>query len=225
MTKELDDFRLLIDSDGGLQTKRKLLTTLCVVFLSLNLSGATLEEANTFLFKIKFSNYIGLSYLFLAAILFLTLRYYSYAQNYHKKLYDFWTQRLLSSHQVFYFDPHHAEFGGLVGEAITVFGYDDLGVLKPNYCITGIFKRSISYKTSGIDDERGQYFYSEYISLCKFNEKWRLSNYIMLLWYEFKYQVEATFKYRESLDLLAPYLLSMIAILSFVFKTEILSLM
>lgn len=195
----------------------------CVTFLALNLTGATLEEANTFLFKIKFSNYIGLSYLFIASVIFLTLRYYSYAQDHHSKLYDFWSERLLADYKVFIYDHEDEEVRGFLGNAINVYGGDEPGIRDAKYCVSGIFQRSISYPSEGMDEERGPYSYTEHISLNKLTNKWRLRHYLWLLFLELKYQSEATFKYRESLDLLAPYLLSLTAILTYFLKSSILA--
>lgn len=224
MNTELAEFRKTIDSDIGLQSKRKVLVIICVTLLALNLTGATIEEINTFIFKIKFSNYIGLNYLFLSSVFFLTLRYYSYAQDHHSKLYDFWSNRLLSDHKIFIYDHEDEEVRGFLSPAINIYGGDEPGIMDAKYCVTGVFKRSISYPSSYVhgDDEKPQ-DYIEHISLNKFNKKWKLRHYLWLLTLELKYQLEATFKYRESLDLLAPYLLSLVAILSYFFKSEILT--
>lgn len=225
MDNELIDFRASIDSDKGLQSKRKLLVMVCITFLALNLTGATLEEANTFLFKIKFTSYSGLSYLFLGTIIFLTIRYYSYAQDHHSKLYDYWSRRLLAHHKIFYYSHSDEEAKGLLGKAINVYGGDEPGISKPKYCVNGIFKRSISYLCEELDETGEQVQYNKYIDLHKFGDKWKPHHYLSLLRYEFGFQFEATIKYRENLDLLAPYLLSATAILSFVFKVEILNLL
>lgn len=225
MNIQLIEFRKSIDGDEGLQSKRKLLVMVCVTFLALNLTGASLEEANTFLFKIKFSNYIGLSYLFVASVTFLTLRYYSYAQDHHSKLYDFWSERLLADYKVFIYDHEDEEVRGFLRDVINVYGGDEPGIQNAKYCVSGIFQRSISYPSVGMNEERGPYTYTKYISLNKFTKKWRLRHFLWLLLLELKYQLEATFKYRESLDLLAPYLLSLAAILTYFFKSSILALL
>ncbi|MWV13572.1 hypothetical protein F3I62_15830 [Pseudomonas sp. R-28-1W-6] len=225
MKDELSDFRTSIDNDEGLQSKRKLLVMACIIFLALNLTGATLEEANTFLFKIKFTNYVGLSYLFLAAIIFLTIRYYSYAQEHHSKLYNYWSQRLIDNYRILYYSHEDDDPKGLLGKAIDVYIRDEPGISKAKYCVSGIFKRSISYTSPGFDETGVQCYFTKYIPLTNFGEKWKLRHYLWLLWYELAYQSEATFKYRENLDLLAPYLLSTIAISSFIFKFEILNLL
>jgi hypothetical protein len=222
---ELIEFRACLDSDKGFQSKRKLLVVVCIIFLAINLTGATIEEANTFLFKIKFSNHIGLSYLFVAAISYLTIRYYAYAQDHHSKLYNYWSARLLANYKLFYYDHRHEEIGGMLGKAINVYGGDEPGIQNSKYCTKGIFGRTISYQSEGTDEEVGEYSYTKHIDLTKFNEQWKPYHYLLLLWLEFKCQLEATIKYRESLDLLAPYLLSLVAILSFIFKSSTLLLL
>lgn len=225
MNNKLNEFRKSIDGDEGLQSKRKLLVIVSVTFLALNLTGATLEEANTFLFKIHFSNHVGLSYLFVASIIFLTLRYYSYAQDYHSKLYDFWSERMLADYRVFNCDPADQEVRGFLSNAIDVWSGDEPGISDAKYCVSGLFQRSISYPSEGTDEERGPYSYTKYISLNKFNKKWKPYHYLWLLILELKYQLEATFKYRESLDLLAPYILCIVTILSYIFRSKIIDLL
>jgi len=223
VNEDLSDFRASIDNDEGLQSKRKLLVMVCITFLALNVTGATLEEANTFLFKIKFTNYIGLSYLFLATIFFLTIRYYSYAQDHHSKLQSYWSKRLISNYRILHYSHEDDDPKGLLGNAIDIYIRDEPGITTPKYCVSGIFKRSISYTSQGFDETGVQCYFTKYIALNNFSKTWKTYHYLLLLWYELLYQLEATFKYRENLDLLAPYLLSTVAILSFIFKIEILN--
>lgn len=222
MSNELENFRKSLDEDSGLQSKRRILVMVCLVFLALNLSGATLEEANTFIFKITFTNHVGLNYFFIASIFFMTIRYYSYAQGYHNRLYKFWTQRLLDDPKVFHYNYQEEEVSGLLGKAVDVLGYDEPGIGEPSYCYTGFFKRSLSYRSEGEDERRGPYYYTKYIVLNKFTETWQLKDYIYLIWVELKYQIESMLRYRESLDLFTPYFLSVSAMVSFVFKSELL---
>ena len=58
-----------IDNDAGLQSKRKLLTVASLILLALSFSGATIDEANTFIFKIKFANQNGLGILLVLSIM------------------------------------------------------------------------------------------------------------------------------------------------------------
>lgn len=223
MSDKLTEFRKSIDQDDGLNSKRKLLVVVCVIFLSLNLTGATIEEANTFLFKIKFSNHAGLGYLFLAGIVFLTIRYYAYAQDYHSKLFDFWSGRMLADDRILMLSHEYGVIGGVLKPVFESANANPEHVENTRYYVGGIFKRYISFPFNG-EFDGVSYVIRSRIELNKFNENWKFKDYLRILTVEFKYQVEAVFRYRESLDLLAPYLLSIAAILSYIFKDKILLL-
>ncbi|MBB2775735.1 UNVERIFIED_ORG: hypothetical protein HNP28_001023 [Comamonas terrigena] len=214
----LNEFREKIDSDEGLLAIRKKLTIFCMIFLALNISGATLEEANTLIFKLKFTNHAGIGYLFLLSVIFLTIRYYSYATDYQSLLNRFWRLRMLENYKIFSYDNTHHEVRGLLGNAIQVYGLDEPGIKDPEYVISGFLKRSIAYD-SVEKDEWGEAFQTvNYIPLFDFTEKWTLKNYLNLLWIEISYRTEAFFKYRENLDLIYPYIISFTTIFSFIFK-------
>ena len=63
----------LIDQDEGLKSKRKLLTVTSLILLVLTFSGAKVEEANTFILKLKFDNQSGIAILLILAIFFLLI--------------------------------------------------------------------------------------------------------------------------------------------------------
>ncbi|EFI63637.1 MULTISPECIES: hypothetical protein [Comamonas] len=226
MDEEVIKFRDQFDNDKGLQSVRKLLVTTCMIFLALNLTGASIEEANTFIFKIKFSNYKGLSYLFAATIIFLTIRYYSFAQPYHKRINDYWIARLMLDTEFFYYDKQSQEVKGLLQEAIVAWGGDYPGIQHPRYKFSGFFRRSIEYDFldhfEGEDGRTEQYIGTHEIKLHSFTEKWTACDYKRVFFLEFKYQIDALFRHRENLDLFAPYMLSIVTILAFSFKGEIL---
>ena len=77
---DIDQYRDNIDKDEGLAAKRCALVIVSLLLLALSVSGASIKEANTFIFRIEFSNHVGLTYLLGAAVIFLLLRYYAYAQ-------------------------------------------------------------------------------------------------------------------------------------------------
>ena len=220
----LKEFRDELDNDVGFNSKRNMLVIVCLIFLALNLSGAKLEEANTFIFKIKFTDYKGLSFLFFTSIVFLTIRYFSYAQSYHKQLFAFWSKRMLEDYRLFSFNNSDGEVYGHLREAITVYAGDEPGIQDPTYVTSGIFHRSLQYGYSDKDQDGVQYYGKKYINLTKYSDKWTRTDYFKLLVFEFKYQSDAIFKHRESLDLLAPYIISFLSLISFFFKEEILAL-
>ena len=221
--EKLSEYREKLDGDQGLQSKRKLLVGLSVLLLAINFTGATFKEANTFIFKIEFTNQSGLSYFLLLAVVFLLIRYYTYAHSYHEELYKLWSSRMLRDRNIFLYHHEAEEVIGHLKHAINVWGGDEPGIQASKYHVTGIFKRGLLYPTEhhhegGIDE------YDELISLTNFTSEWKISDYLKLLVYEFKYQLLAFFKYRENLDLVGPYIFGLIAISLTAWKLELLSL-
>ncbi len=72
--KNSSELTAAIDRDEGLKAKRKLLIVASCILLALSFSGATIDEANTFIFKIKFTNQNGLGILLVLSIVFLMIR-------------------------------------------------------------------------------------------------------------------------------------------------------
>jgi len=106
-----------IDKDEGLQSKRKLLTVASLTLLALSFSGATLDEANTFIFKIKFANQNGLGILLVLSIIFLMIKYYNYAKPYHDKLYSIWSGRLVNKPFFYSRSPDDDQDAGIVADS------------------------------------------------------------------------------------------------------------
>lgn len=228
MTSDVNKFRSDFDNDKGLQSVRKLLVTTCMIFMALNLTGASIEEANTFIFKIKFTNYKGLSYLFAFTIIFLTIRYYSYAQPFHQRINDYWIARLMSDSKFFEYNKHSQEITGLLQDAFTEWGEESPGIEYPRYKLSGPFRRTMEYdiedEYEGENGQRERYVDTVEKCLFKFTEKWTPCKYLKIFKFELIYQIDALFRHRENLDLFAPYLLSIVTILMFVFKRLILDI-
>jgi hypothetical protein len=89
-THNQSDLKGLIDDDKGLSMKKRWVTITAMLILAINLSSAQLVEANTFIFKISFGNPSGLLYLLVISLIFLTIRYYSYAMEYQQRLKKLW---------------------------------------------------------------------------------------------------------------------------------------
>jgi len=213
---DINKFRKAIDSDDGLKSKRKILISLCVILIGLNFSGATLHEANTFIFKLKFTNHENIINLLAISIMYLTLRYYGYAKQYHEKLFVYWSQRMLDDYRVFCYFPKEENISGLLSARIDVWSGDEPGIQSPKYKINGLFKRNITYKTDDYDEINGQRYFERNIELNDYNNEWRRRDYLKLLSYEARYQIIALFTDRESLDLLFPYIISIVALVSFI---------
>ena len=200
-----------IDADEGLKSKRKLLTISSLVLLALSFSSARVEEANTFLVKLKFDNQDGLGILLVLGVLFLFIRYFNYASKYHQKLFKAWSDRLLRDDYCSIKHPFENEGTGLTFELLP--------------------KKSIA-----IDEERGELvnwtvsYESNWLVVKKIKYKWfdeydknnksiRIGwpHYPKVLLLETKYRFFSFITYREHLDIFAPYLLGGLAILSFFF--------
>lgn len=220
--EKLVEYRKKLDGDEGLQGKRKLLVGLSILMLAINFTGATFKEANTFIFKIEFTNQLGLSYFLLLAVVFLLIRYYTYAHHYHDELYKLWSSRMLKDRQIFHYHHEAERVDGLLANAVNVWGGDEPGIQTSKYHVTGIFTRGLLYPTKN-HNEDGVEEYEELVSLTKFTNDWRRIDYLKLLAYELKYQSAAFFKYRENLDLVGPYFLGVAALLLTIWKLGLLS--
>lgn len=214
----IDEYREKLDSDEGLAAKRRALVIASLLLLALSVSGAAIKEANTFIFKLEFSNHSGLIYLLGVAVIFLMLRYYAYARSYHSQLFELWSTRLLSDYRVFSYDASEDEINGLLGKILTVRGEDEPGIRDARYKKLGIFKRNIVYTSHGQDERHGEYSYDENIELNRYSVKWTKKDFRKLMRFEFKYRAEGVFKHREYLDLMFPYFLGASALLSLIYK-------
>lgn len=197
-----------IDADEGLKSKRKMLTIASLVLLALSFADAKVAEANTFIFKITFGNERGLSILLVAAVLFLMLRYYNYASQYHRKIYRLWTERMLGNPFFFIQPLHDTEYYGLVAN-LTPKGFSiDAAVYERldwgfSYSCKFPLRREISYYWH---DQHDYHQESVFVG-------WK--NYPRVLWFEAKYQFQSFVNHRESLDIIAPYILGVISISSY----------
>lgn len=219
--KDSSDLTTAIDSDLGLQSKRKLLTVASLILLALSFSGATIDEANTFIFKIKFANQNGLGILLVLSIIFLMIRYYNYAKPYLDRLYKIWSDRLFND-PFFYQKSHHDdEDAGLL--AMSRNSELDAGL---NYDVR---RWSFSYKcgmpfcryivhywgyNEHPDEER-----SDSVNIYK---TFGLKVYFKVIVLEVTEQTRSFFTHRENLDIFAPFILGCLAIASYYFNKELL---
>ncbi|MBE5136790.1 hypothetical protein HJ040_22100 [Vibrio parahaemolyticus] len=202
------------DSDEKLASKGKLLVTMSLILIALEVTGATIKEANTFLFKIDFANQNGVTFLLLGAITYLAVRYLNYAQPYHHELFLVWSRRMMLDRELFRFNPHDDCVYGFLSDAIGVYGGDEPGIREARYAKSGFFKRSIVYPTQHQGEDGEVEYYDAHINLRSFDEKWTLNMYLKLLAIELKYRVLAFVKHREHLDLLGPYFFAIVSVIS-----------
>ncbi|MBU0910920.1 MAG: hypothetical protein KKF22_00095 [Gammaproteobacteria bacterium] len=225
--EDLAKFRASIDKDIGFQSIRTKLVVICLIFIALNLSGATLEEVNTFIFKININNHIGLSYFFLGVISFLFIRYYAYAYQYRVQLDKLWINRFINDYKIYNASFTQKHMSGLLSKALNFDIEDEPGLEFPEYERDGFYKRSLTYLRYSRDENGNDDSYIARISLTDFTntKSWKLQNYLQMRKYELMYSIEAKFRYREYLDIFTPYLISAGALISFIFCDEIIEFM
>ncbi len=200
----------LIDQDEGLKSKRKLLTITSLILLALTFSGAKVEEANTFILKLKFDNQSGIPILLVLVIVFLLIRYYNYAKPYHEKLFREWSDRMLDDKYFSWAEYHTNELHGLVSDmapkGLDIVAMQHEGKSFNYHYKCDYFRRKLVYSwDSQYDYER------EEVKIC-------LENYFNVYRLEAKYQIESFFNHRENLDVLASYGLGFLAIFSYFFN-------
>jgi len=208
-----------IDADEGLKAKRKILTVVSLILLAIVFSGAKVVEANTFIMKISFTNQNGIAYLLLLSIVFLMIRYYNYARPYHDELYNKWTNRMLSEPFFYSTHPYEDELAGLVLDRIpNKINIDSIryneGSFSFKYKCSWLFVRKFTYIWTYSEQDDYQ--------IIDARVGWR--DYLKVLAYETKHQFKSYFIHRENLDILAPYLLGSVAIMSFVLNEEVIAI-
>ncbi|EKF9628269.1 hypothetical protein O1C60_003518 [Vibrio cholerae] len=209
-----------IDKDEGLKSKRKLLIIASCILLALSFSGATIDEANTFIFKIKFTNQNGLGILLVLSIVFLMIRYYNYAVVYHTKLYELWSERLLKHPDILGVCPHSDEFYGLISSHMPLKADDvrQLSYENDNFKYDWSYKCTFPFRRFVIFQWLGRHDINE--ESLNIGRSLGFRVYAKFLWLEAQEQVSSFFTYRENLDILTPYALGFFSIASYYFNTE-----
>lgn len=217
-------------TDDEFKSKRNQLTIISLLLMAMSLSDAQIKEANTFIFKIEFSNTPAFGWLVLLGVIVLTIRYYSFAFKYHRQLFKLWSSEMVNDRRllVVYHDfdgsgliEPHGLFSKLKEESFakpleaSEHSREQEYVLKYN---TGPFlSRSLSY-----DVDVGKYIHTEIVNLNKFDDNWTKDDLRELFKIELEYRFDAFFRRSEHLDLLLPYMASLLAISSFIFKSHLL---
>lgn len=211
--ERLEAFRKELNSDKGLQSKRKILTYISLIILSIELSGATIKEANTFIFKIDFVRPEGLNMLLALLLLFCLIRYFNYSCQYSERLSSFWKSSFLSDDRILFFDDHAETYYGLLSPIANENFSSFYGMLR-NGEVNDFKKHYIShfipfkkkYIKSWVDNHGESH--KEAFSIRK---NIGFLNLLKVIRIEWSYRTEAFFKSPDSLDLSAPYILSALA--------------
>ncbi|MGE6105736.1 hypothetical protein ACLHZT_19305 [Aeromonas veronii] len=98
--------------DSEFQSKRKQLIVVSILLMAISLSDAQLKEANTFIFKVDFSNTAAFGWMMFFGVIVLIIRYYSFAFKYHSYLYDVWANAMMKDRRVlvYYFDDNSCDY-------------------------------------------------------------------------------------------------------------------
>ncbi|MGL6312142.1 hypothetical protein ACSZMD_21115 [Aeromonas veronii] len=218
--------------DSEFQSKRKLLIVVSILLMAMSLSDAQLKEANTFIFKIDFSNAAAFGWMVFFGVIILIIRYYSLAFKYHSYLYDAWANAMMQDRRVFvyFFDDDnsndyipHGLLSKLKGHSCSsnINGHSfERYKVEPKYKINGILKRGITY-----DYDSGHDIAIEEVNLNKFYEYWTRRDLYELLKIEFEHQKNAVFRRPEYLDISLPYFIAILSLICFIFKHQILYLL
>lgn len=206
-----------MDDDENFKKKRANLFYLSLLLIAIIVSGAEIKEANTLIFKIEFTNYENLQWLLIAGIVYSALRYYAYSEKYRDQLVKQWSSKMLQDYRVYNYDAEEEVVRSLLGKAVDVWGGDEPGLVAAEYRKTGFLRRSIAYPTREMH-ERGEEYYNKHISLNTFTDKWKLKHLLLIFLFETKYRVDAWVSHRETLDLVAPYLLAIGALATFFYR-------
>ncbi|WP_079229060.1 hypothetical protein [Pseudomonas putida] len=215
---EADKFRKAIDGDEGFKKKRANLFYLSLLLLAIVVSGADIKEASSLIFKIEFTNHENLQWLLVAGVIYSMLRYYAYSEVYRDELFKRWSDKMLSNPSIYYLDHEIHEVTGHIGEAINIYGGDEPGLAAPEYLKTGILQRKIAYPSKENHSFYGECDITRYVDLNTYSKKWTRKDFMLLLWFETKYRVNAWVSHRETLDLVAPYLMAVGALAIFFCK-------
>ncbi|MFJ4352753.1 hypothetical protein ACIPZ5_17840 [Pseudomonas sp. NPDC089428] len=215
---KVEEFRKAMDDDEGFKKKRRNLLFLSLVLLVIEVTGAKVTEASGLIFKIEFTNHERLQWFLIAGIVYGMLRYYAYSEVYRVQLYKQWASKLINDYKIYYYNYHDEEVEGLLGKAVLVWGGDEPGLAEPEYTMAGLFKRVIAYPAKDQHPEIGEVYYTKYVDLMSFSDKWTRKDFLLLLWFEMKFRIDAWISHRETLDIVTPYLAAVGALGVFFYK-------
>lgn len=202
-----------ISNDTVLASCKKTLIILSSILLALTFSGAKITEANTFIFKITFTNPLGLSSLLLLAIGFLLIRYHSLSHGYVESFQKHWSEKVTSSGFYKYYDPNSDTINGFIPELflpatdLNAYEYKHSSHCFVEYdLITKQFFNAHFVLT--IHNEHGEH--------CDFIIRLSSSkskvNYLKAVTYMIYYWLVEQFRHRESLELYGPMFIGFIAV-------------
>lgn len=224
MDEALKSFRDEIDNDRGLQSKRSAIITSSSILVVIYWTDAQIKDFTGLIATIEMRDAHNFKCLLMIAIIYQLIRYYGYANKYHKKLRAFWVEKFLNDPKVFKFDNDGEKIIGLIGRAVSIYVPDSPGIVSCEYesyrkLLVPFWGRNISYMEKDIiqidHDNYEEYIYKEIVPLNVWNENWNWKDYVELINIEYRYRWGYYLSSREYLDLMGPYVFGIIAIVPF----------
>ncbi|UZD56683.1 hypothetical protein OLL83_002357 [Shewanella algae] len=203
-----------IHSDGPLAIKRRLLVGLSMILISIYFTGAKVSEASTPFLKITFANVGGVTNLLLLCTGFVLVRYYSFASIYQRAVTNEWIGKLLNDSFFYSSCDYTDQEGGYLVEIAPPFAaYNDYDFMNDetserkvylhlNWLLNAQVEFDLFTSQDRVWNSRRVYL---------FNVRFPQSS-IRALSLVVKYWWDAQVRYRESLDVYAPYFIAFTAI-------------
>lgn len=214
MTEPTKSLSEQINNDVTLASCKKTLIILSSILLALTFSGAKITEANTFIFKITFTNPLGLSSLMLLAIGYLLIRYNSLSHLYVESFQKQWSEKVIRNSFYRNFDHYNDVVSGFIPDLFKP--YVDLNnesIKRESHDFveydlnTQLFFNA--YFDLTIHDESGP---SEPVKVYLFSAKNKLKYLAAISLISYYWLVEQ-FRHREFLELYSPMFIGFIAVL------------
>lgn len=202
----------ILDNDKGFLKSRRILITLSIILAVLTLGEIKIKEANTLIFKLEILNTQNLKYILIASVLLCTIRYYSFASQYHDKITRMWSKKLMEDSNLFYCSIDDDEFGGLFGEQMETIPTNHPGMFEISYIKEFPLKRKIriSQEHEPIPNDSRSIYFSTSDHLLRNSEYSKYSKYLSNIFFiELKFKMEIILKHREYLDIIFPYWLAL----------------
>jgi hypothetical protein len=222
--ENLEPFHKALDDDKGLKSKRQMMMYVALITLALTLSAATIKEANTFLFKLDFLKPEGLMALLFMANFFCFIRYQNYSTPHEDALNKIWQTRLLSDSRVTKINNEHRCYEGILGDIYSDIYDHHSSNVNPGeepYSVEIKYKnRFIFFRYLIVSYDHREY---EYPTIQSYNISREIDffQYLKLLWVEVDLRGHFMINNRETLDLLAPKLISIFAFLSVLMRDKL----
>jgi hypothetical protein len=218
---DIKQFRENISNNSGFNSQRKYLTYISLLIMAINLMGATITEVNTFLFKMEFSQPLGLLYFLNAAGFLCLIRYYSFSSEFFNQLSSLWKIELLESYHAFSLDPETGESDGFL--TLTHSGKNSKLEEYLHYIGTG--SQVISYKKHLFFRRSLKFSYSEdsgqtYKPIIVWPHKdFKIQNFLIFMALEYRYRLDALFNRPDTLNIWGPIFLYALATITTYYPT------